>query len=71
MRYSRQHSGFNVYAVEPENGLVAGTLEHRWNKALENVAELETKLREQLLPTPLQLNEQDKQRQANTKHVEN
>lgn len=40
----RVHRRFEV--VEPENRLVAGELERRWNEALQRVGELETSLRE-------------------------
>jgi excisionase family DNA binding protein len=47
-------------AAEPENRLVARTLERRWNEALENVAALEQALRE-LDPLPLALSKKEEE----------
>ncbi len=45
-RYEAQRCQRQYHAVEPENRLVARTLESQWNQALERVAELERAARE-------------------------
>ena len=47
-RYEAERCHRQYNSVEPENRLVAGTLEARWNVALEKVGHLEGKLSEQL-----------------------
>lgn len=54
-RYRRQYD-----AVEPENRLVARTLEHRWNEALESANRLEQAL-SQLDPSPLGLSKTEEE----------
>jgi excisionase family DNA binding protein len=54
-RFRRQYD-----AAEPENRLVARTLERRWNEALENVAALEQAL-SQLDPLPLALSKKEEE----------
>jgi hypothetical protein len=54
-RHRRQND-----AVEPENRLVARTLERRWNGALESVSRLEQAL-SQLDPSPLALSKQEEE----------
>jgi len=54
-RHRRQYD-----AVEPENRLVARTLERRWNEALESVSRLEHAL-SQLDPSPLALSKQEEE----------
>ena len=52
-RYEANRAGRQFDAVEPENRLVAGELEARWNNALEQVAALEVRvaaMREQSAP---------------------
>jgi excisionase family DNA binding protein len=55
-RYQRQYQ-----AVEPENRLVARTLESRWNEALERVRELEQELAE-LEASPATLSVEDEEK---------
>jgi hypothetical protein len=43
-RYEANRARRQFDAVEPENRLVAGELEARWNKALEQVATLEARI---------------------------
>jgi DNA invertase Pin-like site-specific DNA recombinase len=43
-RFEAQRAQRQYDAVDPDNRLVAGELEQRWNKALEQVAELEAKI---------------------------
>jgi len=43
-RYEANRAGRQFDAVEPENRLVAGELEARWNNALEQVAALEVRV---------------------------
>jgi excisionase family DNA binding protein len=45
-RYEAQRCQRQYHAVEPENRLVARTLESQWNQALERVAELERAVRD-------------------------
>lgn len=45
-RYEVQRTRRQYDAVDPENRLVAGELEARWNTALKNVAELESRMQE-------------------------
>jgi excisionase family DNA binding protein len=55
-RYQRQYQ-----AVEPENRLVARTLESRWNEALERVRQLEQELAElDASPTTLSVEDEEK-----------
>jgi len=43
-RFEARRAQRRYDAVDPDNRLVAGELEHRWNQALEQVAELEAKI---------------------------
>lgn len=45
-RYHAERIGRQYDAIEPENRLVAGELERRWNEALVRVTELEVRVRE-------------------------
>jgi excisionase family DNA binding protein len=55
-RYQRQYQ-----AVEPENRLVARTLESRWNEALERVRQLDEELAElEASPTTLSVEDEEK-----------
>jgi DNA invertase Pin-like site-specific DNA recombinase len=58
-RYEAKRARRQFDAVEPENRLVAGELEARWNQALEEVAALEMRL-SALGERPASLNEQQK-----------
>ncbi len=61
VRYEVQRAKRQYDAVDPENRLVAGELEGRWNAALQNEAELEGRLQTRA-PTPPGLSAEQKQR---------
>jgi hypothetical protein len=60
-RYEVQRTRRQYDAVDPENRLVAGELEARWNTALKNVAELESR-RQELGQQPAGLSSEQRQR---------
>jgi hypothetical protein len=57
-RYEASRIERQYQATEPENRLVAGELEKRWNHALEQVAEMERRLEEAAIAAPQLTTEQ-------------
>jgi len=60
-RYEAQRARRQYDATDPENRLVAGELEKRWNQALQQVAELEARLKTTEAP-PCPVTPQERQR---------
>ena len=59
MKRARAERQYNL--VEPENRLVARTLEKRWNQKLQQLAELEAAYEQACRVERLELNEQQRQ----------
>src|SRR5207245_11644201 len=51
-RYTEDKAFRQYDAADPANRLVAGELEVRWNRALERVAELQTRIEKHIAETP-------------------
>ena len=51
-RYAAERARRQYDSADPENRLVAAELEHRWNRALERVAELEGRIERHIAHTP-------------------
>ena len=51
-RYTADKAFRQYDAADPANRLVAGELEVRWNRALERVAELQTRIEKHIAETP-------------------
>ena len=51
-RYAAERARRQYDSADPENRLVAAELEHRWNRALERVAELEGRIEGHIAHTP-------------------
>jgi DNA invertase Pin-like site-specific DNA recombinase len=62
VRYEAQRAERQYNAVEPENRVVARTLESRWNQKLEELARVEREYEQARSTRPLELSEKDKKK---------